>query len=656
MRRPSLLLAAVLLTCLSFSTSADAVIHSAGVLAGPAEDILGVDGTALAADGSGGVLYSEEVGGVVHLFAVPFVNGHWSSPVEVDGEDAYGASQAVIAAGDGGRLLVVWVQLRNVSPGNVDEYELMGASLQPGSGYFGQAVAVDTNVGEPDTGDVSGVDPRLAMAPDGDAYVVYRTIVDDCATGDEQNPERPKCRPGSSDEVVHVRVARFDYLTWSSLGNINRAPQLAMDKPTSENAPSIGIALNGDGVVAWQEPEAGGVARIWVRRLFGTVQGTVLQASPETIAARPVSSDADAPAVAVGPFGEARIAYRIKGAPGSAVPTTQMFVNSLASEVDPHGSQLQGAVGLAGSAQAGLGPPSDAIAQREEVFRLAWTQGGWVRALTGSATATDPTALATIGQGAGPAYTTINPAGGGTTAWAAAPGAAPAVELREDYPQGAYQTAQLAGQVAGPVSGLSLGGDGQGDALLGWLQGPIGDSEVLGDFIQAPPAPFFAIVPHGWVSGREATISWEAPYDAVSGLTYAVYVDGRARLTGLNGLTARLPLSGLGDGVYEVQVLATDASGQQTMSSALPLKVDVNPPIVAARLIDHSRGVRITVTDRASGVDGKATRISFGDGSHADGHASVSHVYARPGLYTITAQVRGSAGNHATVHLRVRVQ
>lgn len=648
---------AVLATLLGgaiFAPGAGAVIHPSSVLAGPSNTILAVDGSALAADGSGGILYTQEAEGVAHLFAIPFSDGHWSAPVEVDHEDPYGASQATIAAGDGGRLLVVWVQPRNVSPRDVTEYELMSASLQPGSGQFGQAIAVDTSVGEPDTGDTSGVDPKLAMAPDGLAYVVYRVIADDCRVGDEGNPEETKCRPGSTDEVVHVRVARFNYLTWSSLGAVNRAPQLAMLRPTAENAPSVGIALNGNGVVAWQEPDASGVGRIWVRRLFGTVLGNVLQASPETIGGHAVSSNAEAPVVAVGPFGETRIAYRIQGASGSAVPISQLYVNSLASEVDPHGSLLQGATPLVGTAQAGVGQPSDAIAQQEESFRLTWTKGGSVQELTGSSSAIG--ASNTIGSSAGQAYTTINPAGGGTTAWTAALGAPPAVEVREDFPQGAYQTARLTGTMPGPITSLSLGGDGQGDALLSWLQGQLGNAEVVGDFVQAPPGQFIADIPLGWVTARAATISWEAPFDALEGTTYALYVDGERRVQGITGLSAALPLSGLGDGVHKVQVLATDLSGQQTMSGARELRVDVNPPIVTARLIDARRGVRITVHDHASGVDAGATRISFGDGSHANGHANVVHRYAQAGFYMITAIVRDNVGNHATVHLRVKVE
>ncbi|HEY2631424.1 MAG TPA: PKD domain-containing protein [Solirubrobacteraceae bacterium] len=642
----------VLLTAIAGVSSAGAQVQPAVVLDGPSNAILDVDGDALAPDGTGGLLYRRQVEGVPHVFAVPFRNGKWGAPVEVDGEDPYGAGEPAIAAGEGGRLLVVWVQARNVSSRDVTEYALMSASLQPGAGGFGQPIMVDPNVGEPYTGDVSAVAPRLAMAPDGAAYVVYRAILDDCGLGDEANPARASCRQGTADKVVAVRVARFNYLTWSSLGEINRTPQIAMLDPTETNAPSIAIALGGNGVVAWQEPDVGGVARIWVRRLFGTVKGSVLQASPQTVEGHPVSSTTDAPVVSVGPFGNAEIAFRMLGAAGTAVPTSRLYVNSIFSEVDPHGSQLRGAELVPDSTGENLGPPSDAV-DADGDYRLSWTAGGTVHVLEGTTRSMGSASV--IGAASGVAPTAINPAGGGSSAWEAPPGSAPYVQVREDYGDGAFQAARLAGGVAGPVAGGALAGDGQGDALIGFTQGPVGDAEVLGAFAQAPPAPFVPSTPNGWQRKGSVAVSWEPSFDAVAGVTYAVYIDGRPRAKGLTGLSTSLRTSALGDGVHQVQVLATDDTGQQTMSGRNELKVDINPPIVKLTLADHRRGVRVSVRDSASGVAAHATWIAFGDGSHARGRTTVKHVYGQAGLYKLEIRIRDRAGNRATVHLRVRV-
>lgn len=637
---------------LALPSAAAAVIHPSEVLQGPANDIVSVDGVAMAPDGSGGLLYSAHVNGVTHLFAIPFANGHWGNATQVDGEDQYGASQPTIAAGEGGRLLVVWVQPRNVSAAGVTLYELASASMQPGADTFGQTIIVDPSVGEPYTGNVSGVEPRLTMAPDGTAYVVYRAIADDCNGEDASNPRQAEC-PAGPGELVEVRVARFEYLLWSSLGPVNRALQIPMRKPTPANAPSIGIGVEGNGVVAWQEPEVAGAARIWVRRLFGTVQGNVLQASPETVGGHPVTSDAEDPQVAVGRYGEAKIAYRIDGGTGSAVTTTQLYLNSLPSTFDPHGGQPEGSHAIPGVAAAEVGSLSDAVDPSGN-FRLFWDQAGSVREMTGS-----PSEIgtpATVGSSTGVVQTTINPAGGGTAAWSIAAGGSPAVAVREDYTKGAYQTAQLAGNLAGPLSGLSFAGSGEGDALIGWMQGPPGDSEVVGDFVQAPPSPLIVSTSPGWVSSKDATVTWERVTDAVAPVAYTVYVDGHVFERGLTGVEAALSSARLGNGIHEVQVLAADSAGQRTMSAKTKLKIDADPPTVKIALIDGDRGVRVTVRDGGPGVDIHATRIAFGDGSGTNGRARVAHRYAHAGEYTITALVRSREGNRATVQLRVRVK
>ncbi|MCL2769177.1 MAG: PKD domain-containing protein [Solirubrobacterales bacterium] len=638
---------------------AGAVIGPPSVLEPPSNEILEVDGAAMARDGTGGILYRKNVGGIAHIFVAPFANGHWRAPIQADAEDLYGASQPAIAAGDNGRLLVVWVQPRNVASSGVTLYELMSASLQPGASSFARPIIVDPSVGEPHTGDISGVDPALAMAPDGTAYVVYRVIVSDCDTNHTAEPPNSACINGSSDKLVDVRVARFRYLLWSSPETINRAAsQVAMLSPSTENAPAIAIARNDNGVVAWQEPQtSGGPARIWARRLFGTVPSNVLQVSPETLDGRQVTSEADGVALAVGPFGEAQLAYRIHGAPGTAVPVTQLYLNSLVAENAP-GSQLQGSVAVTGAAAGALGAPSAAIDpsfSEQKAFRVAWTQGGALRELSGANAQAQ--AQSAIGAAVGPAPTTVNPTGGGTTAWLAPPGSPPSVQVREDYPQaGAFQRARLSGTIPGPVAGLAFAGDGQGDALLAFSQGPPGDSEVVGAFVQGPPAPFLLTTPTGWVRAAAAKAEWEPPFDAIGGVTYAVYVDGRPRMRGLTQTSARIAAARLGSGVHQVQVLASDSSGLQTMSPAATLKLDASPPIVRVRLVNHRRGVRVRVTDNASGVDAAATVIRFGDGHTARGRDTVAHGYARAGVYWITARVRDRLGIAATDHLRVRAR
>jgi hypothetical protein len=640
--------------CAIWAVPCSAVIHPVTIVAGAANNVLEVDGAAFAPDGSGGVLYrARGVDGLPHVYVEQFLNGQWSGPIQVDGADPYGASTPAIAAGDHGVLLVVWVQPRAVSISGVKLYSLMAAFDQPGASGFGLAVTIDPNVSEPYNGDISPADPQLAMdAASEQAYVVYRVSRNDCTDPQSSNdPPSSLCLPG--DELLEVRVARFSSPRWNLLGAVNRAPtQVALRAASASNRPSIGIdEVYGNALVAWQEPDSSGVARIWARRIFGQTLGNVLAVSPTSVEGKPLGSDAEDPVVAVSPHGEARVAFRIGGA-GAAPP--RLYLNTLGSALGFEASQFKGAVPLANLAGGDTGAPGVAIDGRGD-YRLAWMSGQTLYSAEGNSESSGaPVAIGPSAGGVSP--TTIDPVGGSVTSWlGASPNGAEAVDVRQDLPDGDHQLAQLAGTLPGAIAGLSMAGSGKGDALLGWTEGQPGRAQVVVDFVQAPPAPFHVLAPRTWVAPDRAAVSWEAAPDAVTGVRYTVYVDGRPRIGGLSGLTAALGALALGDGRHIVQVLATDASGQHTLSDRVELRVDASPPLVRVRLIDRDHGVLVTATSRTSGVSPAATRIAFGDGRGSSGHARARHRYARGGTYTIVARVRDRAGRSAVDRIRVRI-
>src|SRR5581483_3622174 len=165
----------------------------------------------------------------------------------------------------------------------------------------------------------------------------YRVV--DFAPGEQV--DIPLLRPG--DVVEEVRVAHFDGERWSDLGAINRDPGVSMRAPTQANAPQIAIGPTGNGVVAWQEPEIGGVARIWARRIFGRTLDYVLPVSAESLGGSPIGDDADAPSVAVSQLGEAAVAYRQAAGPGSPLPGPRIFLNMLPNGESTSGAEFQGA-------------------------------------------------------------------------------------------------------------------------------------------------------------------------------------------------------------------------------------------------------------------------------------------------------------------------
>lgn len=637
-------------TLLLSTVSAHAELAPAVTIDGPSPTILDVDGAAMAPDGSGAILYRQLLAGQAHLFVARFLNGAWQPPVQVDAGQPFSASFPAIAAGDGGRVLVVWEEPWAVV-NQATEYELMSAEVGPGASQFGPAQQIDPK----GIGDGSAAYPSLAMAPNGQAYVAYRVVADNLLENPTIVPERP------GDELIDVRVARYNGpgLPWTSLGNINDHPQLPMRHPDRENAPAIGVSLNGNAVVTWQEPDASGVARILARRIFGNRLATaVLDVSPTSAEGQPIDAEADAPTIAVSTFGEAKIAYRLAGGEGSPYGGPRILLNTLPAETDPQGAKLQGAKVLA--AGSTLGPPSLAIGSKGE-FRAAYDAASSAQLVSGSdyEPFSSPPSFGAVSSpleaSATQVQTSINPAGGGVTVWPALANGLPVVEAREDYAGGAFQTALLSAPISGQIGRPALGGSGNGDALIAFAQGPAEGQQVMASVAKAPPGQFEATTPVGWVRGSSAAVSWEAPSEAFGSTTYSVLVDGHVWAHGLTGLSARLNPRALGDGVHQVQVLATDNLGQQTMTPDAPLKVDANPPAVTVRRLG-ANSVSVKVFDHASGAVAGDTSISFGDGTRVNHKLSARHTYAAAGAYSITVRSRDRVDNILDVHLRVQVR
>jgi hypothetical protein len=630
---------------------ARALITPPVTLDGPSSAISSFGGVAMASDGSGGLVYVKTVEGAPHVFACQLLHGAWSAPIRVDAEVPYEASQPAIAAGPGGELLVVWVTQVATVKGSI-RYGLYSARLASGSPAFSAPLPVDANVGEG-----KGVSPSLAATAPSKAIVAYR-VVTDSRLGESESPI-VALRPG--DVAADIRVARFNGERWSNLGAINRSSESSMRPPSPTNGPQVGAGSTGQAVVAWQEPDQSGTARIWMRRIFGSTPGQVLEASPTTWEGHPVSADADALSLSVTPYAMARVAFRIARTAGSAL-AGRLLVNTLPPNFSPTAGTLAGAQLADGNGFPGAaGPPDVAIgedASRATTTRLAFLTGTRLRQMTGRgeggltqvAIPGEPRAVA-----GGEAAVAANPAGGGLIAYPAlGSNGLEAVAVRQEYPSGAVQTGLVGGVRSGPVSTLAIGRSGSGDGLIAFLQGEAGRHEVVADRVTAPPAAFSLKVPKGWVKPRRAQLRWEAAQSAVGGIRYTVLVEGRAVRRGLKRLRFRPRPGQLGNGVLRTRVLATDALGQQILSAAKRLRVDGQGPVVRVRA--HGAAAVVKVRDAGSGLDAKATRVGFGDGSGAADGAGFRHLYQRPGRYTVTVKARDEVGNRVLRRFEVKVR
>jgi PKD domain len=627
-----------------------AVILPAVTIDGPSQEIVGFGGVAMAEDGTGGLVYLKRVGGVPHVFVSRLVEGHWLAPVRVDTEESFAASWPRIGAAEGGELVVVWATPFGTEKGRPQD-ELLGATLGPGASSFGRATLID-----PDIGTGTGASPDLAMSSTGQADVVYRVLESESG----QPTTVPLLRPG--DVVEEVRVAHYEGGNWSPLGAINHNVGLSMRPPTQANAPQIAIGPSGNGLVVWQEPESEGVARIWARRIFGASLDYVLPVSATSFDGKPIVADADAPSVAISRLGLAEVAYRQLWSPGSPLPGPRIFLNVLSDGEASSGSEFAGAkvldeTAVAGEASATVGPPSIDIDEKQGM-RLLYDSDGTPRVVEGDDRGlSGAVSLGPAVSGGEDSASVMNPAGGGVSAWPSAGPQGPAVAVREDFPEGAAQTALVEGGGGGPVSELAVGRSGLGDGLIGFLQGSIGNAAIVADQVSAPPQHFVVNVPHTWVKPSRALISWQAAPSAHGPLGYSVVVDGGApQPVPAGALDARIDAQTLGSGAHHVQVLATDGDGASTLSSPLTLLVDGQPPTVKITRASGGAGVEVRASDAYSGLDAKAVSVTFGDGASARGRARLRHRYARAGIYRVSVHVRSNVGNEGVFSQLVKVR
>lgn len=648
----ALVLALALASLAVRAQPARAVILPAQTIAGPSEEIVGFGGVAMAPDGTGGVVYLQRVDGVPHVFVSRYAGGQWQAPIRVDTEEPYAASWPRIGAAEGGELIVTWATqyaLSDPAEGGRPRYEMLGAELAPGGERFGQAILIDKDIEE-----ATGTDPELAVSATGYADLVYRVV-----EGRRQDVV-VALRPG--DLAQTVRVAHFDGTRWTNLGAINRNPGVAMRPPTEANAPRIAIGSTGNGIAVWQEPELSGVARIWARRLFGSTLDYTMPVSASTYNGAPIDQDADAPSVAVDWLGQADVAYRQSAGPSSPLPGPRIFLNVLPSGESTSGAEFTGAVvadnEVAGGQAATVGPPSIDVDEKEEL-RILYDANGTPRViegddhgLAGSLSLGPPFAGAETA-----AASVMNPQSGGVSAWPSADAqGAPEVGVREDFPTGAAQTGLVSGGAGGEVAELAVGRSGLGDGLVAWRQGPLGNAAIVASAVTAPPAELVLSVPNHTVVPSQAMVSWQPAISADGPLRYTIVLDGRPQATPTGASEMRLDPLGLSTGRHTVQLLATDADGQSTLSKPSVIHIDGTAPIVSIARTGGDRGVSVRVHDPYAGIEAHDVIVSFGDGHSARGRKRFGHRYARAGVYLVLVRVRDNLGNTGVVSKWVKVR
>jgi len=634
-----------LLALLGWPAAARALVERPVTVDGPDSSIIAVGGSALAPDGSGGIVYLKAEGGIPHVFVVRRLPGGWSLPLRVD-RLPYEASQPRIAAGERGRLLVVWVsQIRTVH--GVVRRALYSAELGPRAASFTEPLVVDPNLGEG-----RSIEASLAGVEPGRAIVAYRVDTFEFLSGIAPLGG-VQLVPG--DVLAEIRLARYQGTRWSRLGAVNRNANLSMPAATPAAGPRVGIANDGNAVVAWLEREQNATARVWARRVFGTSLGPTMLAGPSTWEGRPVTEDANGLALAVSPLGMAQVVSRVGGAGGA----TRLFADQLKPRIEEGAEGFVGPVAVGGPAAGPVGAPAVAVAEsgKQNGTRVAFVAGTALQvaafgtakplgeALTPPPSAAGEVQIAASVEGTTLAWTTTGADG------------LPAVAVRQEQGEGRVQTGLLAGAEAGEVSGLGLGADENGDAIVGFMQTAGPRREVVAAGITGPPSSFDVLAPKRWVRPSGARLRWTAPASAGAGVDYTVLLDGDpvAIVTGRSVLPAP---AALGNGISRVQVIATDGQGQTSVSAPVKLRVDARPPTATVRRgrARQPHSILVKLSDPQSGVAARGTVCAFGDGTRRRHGRVCRHRYAHAGRYTVRVKAEDKAGNATTVRLPVRVR
>jgi hypothetical protein len=641
----TLTLPLVVAAMLIAAPAAQALIEPVAPIDGPSAEIVELGGVAMAADGTGGLVYRKRVEGRAHIFVAQYVGGKWGAPQRVDTGENFESSFPAIAAGEGGRLVVVWA---NHYSSTTDG--LFSASLEPGSTGFQPPVPVDLEIGQ-----ATGTYPSVAMNLSGQALVVYRVIT---AVSGPSTPEIP-----TGYVEAEVRMARFDGEYWSSFGQpINRNPAQPMLTPTAANSPKVAIDLTGQGLVAWQEPDNGFVNRIYARRIFGMVPGNILQVSPSTYEGHALNGPADELAIDVDGFGEGAVAYRQQPAPGSGFTRPRVFVSEIPSSFDPHGSVFAPARIVDGGGAEGPAGPVGALSMAVDAegdFDVGFGSG--VGSFDARGTETEVSSPVRLDESnssvAGEPVLTRADNGAFAAAWKVEEHGAGAVAVLERRADGTPNRQLVSAPHGGAVHQLELGGSHHGDALIAFLQGDGANTQIAALAVRAPPGEFVLDTPAIWVNDTHIPLQWETPLAGAGNLTYSVLVDDREVAENLTNVETVLTPAEVPNGVHTIQVEATDSLGQVVDSEPSTLKVDRKPPVVRVHV--HGSSVTVRVSDgpkgESSGVAAGTVHVSFGDKHSAHGRAKITHRYKAGGSYTITATALDNAGNHVSFHRRVSV-
>jgi hypothetical protein len=595
------------------------------VVDGPSSDISSLNGLSIARDGTGGLVYVKQVGGVAHVFVSRLLSGSFQPPQQVDAGLPAASSQPVISAGQDGLLIVAFVN---------------GGDL-----YAAQAPDPQSPIGAPSVLFDGASNPALSLSTFGKGYLAFTAV-------------------GSPDQV---RAAYYWHGQWLlEASPLNADP--SADAGVNGGRPAVTCAGDGVAVVAWGE---GG--HIYTRRVVGTSPSVGFQqADPLSVNGWQEVSTADPTISSGGDSSYASVTFQEEITDGTN-RQSRVLMNHL------HAGMYDGVFQADGEATGG---PEGADQPQTAVTEFG---AGWVTSEHDQSHALFATVLGTnaAAQGVERIDSSSNssapdavPAAAGVVstliAWQQNPGISGPAEIRVRYapdgsdlgPEQVISSPTLgAGNAA---EGLAAGGDVAGDAAVAWVQGTGADQQIVTGQLYQTPGKFAPARTFQYSVSANPVLAWSTSAESWGAPRYGVEFEGAPiEETDATEIRTAAPVA---DGRHTWQVSATNQAGLTTVARLATVFVDtvaprVNVKLSGRRMVGLTQTIAVTRSDppppdgAASAASGLAsTQLSWGDGGHGQIGHTATHAYKRAGTYTVKITVADRAGNRTVVTRKLTIK
>jgi hypothetical protein len=596
-------------------SAAHAAFFKADAIDGPSADIRSVGDLDMARDGTGAVAYVKADGGVDHVFVSRLVGGAWQPPERVDGALTTPGSKPAVAASDGGRLVVVYVNGGSV----------YAAVRQAGAPGWNAAQLIGQG----------GDDPDVDMSFNGNAYATFTV----------------------NGDVVGARLDRTatSFVGLTGVFDVSQPDTAGVGTGRAK----VAVSADGTGVVVWGEN-----GHVYARRVFNTAPSTsVLDLNLADLEGHP-GNEADEPDVDIEDDSSyAWVAFRQKfDGNGTA---RAIGVRLRGSRTDPPVAYD----GLGWSGTSADSPRVDINGKGVGVLTANASNGIALSAILKDDILNPARVIGGSGgqtQPIGAVAETYDRAVGWYNAGdQSIQGAFYDDKSSSRLVPGPGPTTTLSDPAFGPVdptAGFDVAGDRTGDFSFAFVQQAAdgGRRLAVASYDRLPGTFSISTSSRLWRNVVRTPLAWGTALELWGPLTYTVLIDGR-QVAQSQSTKLTLPAGVVADGLHTWRVVATDRRGQSVTTVVRPLKVDTTPPTIA--FTARRKKLVETVTARAADVlppSGKAAgiryvRTDWGDGSAFTQGAKTSHTYAKGGTYTIQVSATDGAGNVSVTQRVVHV-